>query len=255
MGLKRFFLPPDFIETDKVRFPGDIARQMQRVLRLRKGDQVIALDGRGGEYTVRIDYLSPEKAGGEITAKQQAVGEAVCMVALYVSLSQREKFEWILQKCTEVGVSIFIPVVSERSLVQKLDVPQKKMDRWNSIIREAAEQSGRGRLPVLSPPKKFQEAVESSRSDHDLALMLWEQERTTTIRKTLVSKNHTAGTTPEPLSVAILIGPEGGFSSSEVEASKQAGIKPVTLGRRILRMETAAVVAAALVLHELGDMG
>ena len=88
VGLKRFFLPPDFIETDKVRFPGDIARQMQRVLRLRKGDQVIALDGRGGEYTVRIDYLSPEKAGGEITAKQQAVGEAVCMVALYVSLSQ-----------------------------------------------------------------------------------------------------------------------------------------------------------------------
>ena len=162
---------------------------------------------------------------------------------MLLSLTQREKFEWMLQKCTEIGASAFQPVITSRSLVPNSKEAETKYERWRMIIREAAEQSGRGRLPDLLPAATLTEAAENTARSYGLCLIPWEGEKKTSLKDALV------GNAPD--SVAVLIGPEGGFSEEEVQQAINAGFKPVTLGKRVLRMETAAMVTAALVFHEL----
>ena len=149
----------------------------------------------------------------------------------------------MLQKCTETGAATFIPVISSRSLVQDVAETNKKTTRWEKIIQEAAEQSGRGRIPELKPAASLAQAVLQGQGKK---IMLWEQERSTTLRQALsgVPANHSA-------EIALLVGPEGGFSEEEVQLSRKSGWQPVSLGPRILRMETAAIVATALVIYEL----
>jgi len=252
--MHRFFLPGEYIEEDIVRFPRDAARQMSRVLRLRPGKTVIILDNWGNEYDVRITELDAKSGMGCVDACREAGGEPDTRVVLYVCLTRREKFEWILQKCTEVGAVGFVPLISERSLVRNRGEAMKKAERWKRIIQEAAEQSGRGKLPELSPIMEFNEAVLSASQEGILALMPWEGEETCSLRQALVPLQEKAKAGEEALSVSVLVGPEGGFSEGEVEYARKAGIVTVTLGSRILRMETAAVVVVSLILHEMGDM-
>jgi 16S rRNA (uracil1498-N3)-methyltransferase len=172
-------------------------------------------------------------------------GEPAARITLYLALTQREKFEWMLQKCTEVGAAAFVPVISSRSLVQERGDAAKKLERWGRIVREAAEQSQRGIVPEVRAPVKFEAALQDGSSYH-LRLIPWEGEQATGLRQALAGLQNISSPT-----LAVFIGPEGGFSVEEIEAARGAGFQPVTLGRRILRMETAAVVAAALILHEL----
>jgi 16S rRNA (uracil1498-N3)-methyltransferase len=149
----------------------------------------------------------------------------------------------MLQKCTEIGAAGFLPVISQRSLVQGKTDTLAKYERWQMILKEAAEQSGRGMIPQLLPPANLKEAVMSTRDEYALRLIPWEDEKQTGIKAILGEG--------KPARVAVLIGPEGGFSAEEVQTATQAGFLRVTLGKRILRMETAAVVSAALIFHEL----
>jgi 16S rRNA (uracil1498-N3)-methyltransferase len=244
--MHHFFLSPDHFKTNTIHFPDDIARQMARVLRLQPGQHVLALDGTGNAYEVELLQVGREGVQGRVVAQRPAGGEARARITLYLALTGREKFEWMLQKCTEVGAAEFVPVISSRSLVQDERDAAKKLERWERIVREAAEQSRRGMLPQVHQPLRFDAALSAALTS-SLRLIPWEGEQATTLRAALAPFK-----TAEPVTVAVFIGPEGGFAEAEIEAARQAGVQPVTLGERILRMETAAVVATALILYELG---
>ena len=244
--MNRFFLPPSSIQAGRVHFSESVSRQIMQVLRLKPDARVIVLDGAGKEYLVRLIDLSVHETLGEIESESLSTGEPKTQLTLYLCLTQREKFEWMLQKCTEVGASCFVPVISSRSLVQDAKEVINKYERWQRILQEAAEQSHRGKVPTLEAPLQFEQALKAAARINSCKLIPWEEEKSLSLKEAL--QTHPAG------EVCLLIGPEGGFSKEEVALAQSAGFLSVTLGKRILRMETAAVVASALVLYERGDM-
>lgn len=245
--MHRFFLPPESFSSGEVTFPPEQARQIARVLRLKPGLQVWALDGCGMEARVELTQVEASQVHGQIIAQQPALGEPRVELMMYLCLSQREKFEWMLQKCTEVGAVSFVPVISSRSLVQSAAETEHKRERWERILQEAAEQCGRGKVPQLQAVMNFPKALETARASGARCILPWEEERSCSLQQALSGE--------KPARVALLIGPEGGFSEEEAAEAVRAGFQLATLGRRILRAETAAVVAAALTLYELGEMG
>jgi len=251
--MHRFFISPHQLRGLVVRFDEQQAHQMRRVLRLRPGAGVLALDGQGLQYEVTLEEVTDSRATGLIAARAPATGEPRVRLTLFQSLLQRDKFEWVLQKGTEVGVAAFAPVITRRSLVRDADdVGAAKLERWRRIIKEAAEQSGRGALPSLSGPVPFAAAAPEALS-RQRTLIAWEGETRRTVRDALGELRDVADAAGA--AVGLFIGPEGGYEAAEVEEAVAYGALPVTLGPRILRTETAAVVAAALVLYELGEMG
>jgi len=247
MSVQRFFLPDDCFLAESVNFPPAVQNQLSRVLRLRAGDAVIALDSRGMQYHLRLVMNEQGAFSGEIISKEMNTAEPKVNLTLYVSLTQREKFELILQKGCETGVSAFQPFISLRSLIQCPDSTIKKYGRWEAILREAAEQCGRGRVPALHPPLGLEEALQAARERHALTLSAWEEEGQASLADALEDFNGKG-------SLGLFIGPEGGFDPTEVERMRAAGLRVFSLGKRILRMETAAILTPALVLYQLGDM-
>lgn len=224
------------------------AHQIAQVLRMRPGEHVAVLDNTGWEYVVVLQQVDKQEVRGEVVERQLAVGEPKTHITLYQSVFKWERFEWMLQKCTEVGVSRFVPVISQRSFVQKTaEFSPNRYVRCQRIIQEAAEQCGRGKLPVLETAVSFPHAL-SHLPPFDLCLMPYEQTQNHTICSVLETQNSKLQT------IALFIGPEGGFTEQEVENGRSHGLLPVTLGKRILRAETAALVAATLLLHESGEM-
>ena len=242
--MHRFFVPPESIQGAQVAFPEETARQIHLVLRLQPGQEVQALDNSGAVYTVRLESVAKGAAQGSITARETARGEPGVALRMYLSLTQREKFEWMLQKCTEVGVSTFTPMLTARCLARDAGEVERKRARWESILREAAEQSGRGRIPTLTGALSFDAALAAAARQR-LALLAWEGEQHAGLRAALTGLR--AENAPE---AAVFIGPEGGFTEAEIGLARARGVRLITLGARILRMETAAVVAAALLIYE-----
>jgi 16S rRNA (uracil1498-N3)-methyltransferase len=249
--MQRFFVPSTAVKGEEVHFLPEQARQMSRVLRLRPGAEVLALDGSGQEWRVRLDVVTDGVAWGRALEQHHVEAEPQRVrLTLYLGLTQREKFEWMLQKCTEAGAAGFVPVICERSLVQQVAEVEAKRQRWERIIREAAEQSGRGCVPALHPAQRLAAALPHSQQQQDLTLLAWEEERKQGLGGLLRAQ------TPKhvlPLRLAIWVGPEGGFAADEVQLARQAGALPISLGRRILRMETAALAVTLLALHYLED--
>lgn len=249
MHLHRFFIPPEWLQGEGVEITGPLTHQIKNVLRLKPGDRVILLDNSGWEYQVELGEVRRERIAGQILQKSLASSEPRTKITLYQSLLRGQAFESALQKCTEVGVVAFVPVVAARCIISSLeDIGEKKVERWRRIILEAAEQSRRGRLPILRPALLLRQAWrEASRGG--LTIVPWEEETSISLRSVL------RGTQPAPFSVNLFIGPEGGFTSQEIDQGQRYGAIPVTLGPRILRAKTAGLVAAAAILYELGDMG
>ena len=249
MRLQRFFVSPEQIRGRRVSLAGEQARQISRVLRLREADQIIVLDDRGWQYNVALDKVTADLVTGEISGRRQAAGEPETHLTLYQAFLKKDNFEWILQKGTEIGVTKFVPLITQRCVVRHETLKPAKIQRWQRIIREAAEQSSRGRLPVLSPPHSFPDALADV--EHvDMALIPWENETENDAVRALADR---AAQLPSPR-IALFIGPEGGFDESEIEVAQAAGVQSVTLGPRILRAETAAVVASTIVLSAMGDL-
>jgi len=247
MSTQRFFLPDSSFQADSVIFPDAVRNQISRVLRFREGDEVIALDSGGTQYHLRLELNAEGLFIGKTLSKEKNLAEPRIPLTLYVSLTQREKFELILQKGTEAGVCAFQPFISSRSLIQCGDSFNKKRERWEAILREAAEQCGRGRIPELLPPFKLAEALTAAGGRHALPLAAWEDETQVSLGGALADFDGKG-------SLGLFVGPEGGFDASEVERMRAAGLRVFSLGRRILRMETAAMLAPALVLYQLGEM-
>ena len=238
----RFFIPADRISGDIISFTDEQRSQLRNVLRLRAGDSVTAFDGSGREFITEIEALDEKHAVGKVLEIKTPATEPPVRLTIVQSLPKGEKIDLILQKCTEIGVSEFLITETARS-VPKID-PNKlpgRLDRWHAVIREAAEQSGRTRLPVVDGIIPFQDALARVKGK-DIGLIAWEEETGPTLASMLPRLS-------EAREIAYFVGPEGGFTSDEVAAAKAAGIVPVSLGPRILRTETAAIVGSALIIY------
>ncbi len=259
--MHRFFVPPSAIEGDTVVLSGAVVHQIRNVLRLRRGDVITVLDDSGWEYQVQLTAVEQHEVAGCVERKTLARTEPRAKVTLYQSLLKGDKFEWVLQKGTELGIVEFVPVVANRCVIGSVDdVSEAKLARWKRIILEAAEQSRRGRLPRVHEPVLFAQACERSRNA-ELALMPWEGEKTRSIGAVLTEPSSAQVTVQgktmvmhRPFSISVFVGCEGGFTSHEVDQALRYGILPVTLGPRILRAETAALVAATIILYQLEDL-
>ena len=244
--MNRFFVSESDFQSEHVVLGKRQAHQIRNVLRMNKGDRIIVSDNTGYEYEVVLTEIKKDRVLGQIEQKRPAAGEPQVRLTLYQSLLSRDKFELVLQKCTEVGVTRFVPVITQRSLVRDIDtVTPNKLARWQRIITEAAEQSHRGRIPELNLPIEFEDAV-SSLADHDLRLIASPAEQKISLRAALQRSNRN-----KPQTIALFVGPEGGFTEQEVALAADAGAVAFSLGPRILRTETAALVTAALILYEL----
>jgi 16S rRNA (uracil1498-N3)-methyltransferase len=238
----RFYIPPEYIQTPVVTFPPDRCSQINNVLRLKTGDLVHVFDISGAEYQVRLTVVQRNDVQGEIITVLHPQTEPALALELWVCASRREKIEWIIQKCTEIGVSSFRFLVSERSLVQKVEDIQQKKDRWQQIAMEAAEQSGRIHVPEILPPFHIQQALSLSTRADTLKCIAWELDRQHTIDQLLQQ-------IILPQKVILVIGPEGGLSDAEVQFALDNDFHAITLGNRIFRLETAAMVGCVLILN------
>ena len=240
----RFFLPEILPGQDRSVDLTPLAHQLGNVLRLAPGSLITLLDGSGTAFVTQIEELAADRATGRVLAQEPVRSEPGVALTLYQCALKRDRLEWVLQKGTELGVSRFVPVISSRTVVRPAAKLLPKYDRWRAIIREAAEQSRRGRLPILENPLGWEEALDHGAGQR---LLAWEEaEGTDTGLGTVLAKSDT---------VSLLIGPEGGISGEEAAAAIDRGWQCVSLGPRILRAETAAVAATAVALHLSGSLG
>jgi 16S rRNA (uracil1498-N3)-methyltransferase len=246
--MHRFFVSSSILTHSPVILTGDQAHQIRRVLRLQPGDRVMLLDGEGWAYEAGLIAVSAKDVRLQIMSRAEAAGEPPVHITLCQAMLKGERFSWALQKGTEVGISVFVPLVCERSVIDDLQVVEGKRDRWRRIIQEAAEQCGRGRVPDLLHAQLLRQAVKAPGQQGALRLIPWEGERTTSLREALSGCNLNDG-----MRIELFVGPEGGFTDVEVDWARRHGVQPVTLGPRILRAETAGLVAAAAILYQAGE--
>lgn len=248
--LSRYFIFEEFKPNDIVEIHGGDAHHIINVVRCKKGDELEISNGKDLESTVVIENIDYKNC--IVTSKVTTVEkkrEITPKITLFQGLPKGDKIDFILQKNTEIGVTKFVPVITERTIVKLSDKKAKKrLKRWAKIVKEASKQCMRIDIPKVKQPISFNKAV-SYFKDYDLVLIPWEQEKKVSVRKTIENLDKSI------TNIAVLIGPEGGFSVDEVELAKRFGAVPVTLGPRILRTETAGIVISSLLLYELGDLG
>ncbi len=238
----RFFVPPATIQGDLiVSADAELSRQLATVLRLRPGDQIVLLDGTGQQYTVALAQMDKRGFSGSVLERVQLPPEPAPHITIYAPIIRAERFEWLLQKATELGAAAIVPLVSERTVAGDTDTGQRKHERWLRIVREAAEQSRRAVLPVLAATQPFAIACRAA-EEAELALLLWEWGDAPPMRA--VVRQHT------PARVALLSGPEGGLTDAERATAADRGIHAVSLGPRTLRAETAPLAALAALRYE-----
>jgi len=246
-----FFVPPAQIKEQKVTVTGPDAVHITRVLRLRPGDEFTVSDGRGKGYRVRLSKTGSREIEGIIEAEFSLAAEPPFSLTLVQGVPKGEKMELIIQKSTELGVKEIIPLLAERSIVKLAGekLAQRRL-RWQRVAYEAAKQCRRGAVPAVGTPLSLAEVFRRMPSGA-VGIMPWEEERETSFRQVLLPLKEAL---PEA-GFFLFIGPEGGFTLREAALAKENGVVTVSLGRRILRTETAALTAAAIILYELGDLG
>lgn len=250
----RFFVEPETVQRDPVIVTGQQAHRISRVLRMRPGDHVLLLDNNGWAYETELTNFGAEQVEGHVVRRTLATGEPRAKITLYQALLKGHGFETVLEKCTEAGVVEFVPLLCERCVVGSLmAVEEHRHQRWERILRGAAEQSRRGRVPRLAPVTMWPLACQRARRT-DLSLLPWEEATELSLREVLEGQEAGAGRPARPYSISLFIGPEGGLTEEEVRVAQSCGIQVVTLGPRILRAETAGLVATAAILYALGDL-
>jgi 16S rRNA (uracil1498-N3)-methyltransferase len=239
----RFFVPQRDVVDGKARLQGGEFRHLQRVLRLREGDGVTLFDDAGIEHEGVIVSLSPRVATVRITASAAPARESPIAVTLYQGVPKGRKMDLIVEKATELGAVSIVPFVSAFGTTS-VAAAQSKRERWQRIALAAAKQSGRTTIPEIGATLTFPEVVTAAAGMHR-ALLFFEQAGSAAIP---------VGDAPTGGTAAVIVGPEGGLSSEEASRAQNAGIAVCGLGPRILRTETAAIVALALVQARFGDL-
>lgn len=235
--MNRFFIPSELLATDSIELPAEIGHQITRVLRLRVEDRVVLCPGDGTEWTVEVTEIQGKTVRVAPVERRTPDVDLRCDLHVAVAVLKGEKLDWTLQKLTELGAGRISLLSTERTISSAGEERwSKRMERYRRIVREAAEQCGGTRVPEVVEPRKIAEVLESVGPDPARLILDPYAERPLA--------RHLA---PCPGRVLLLIGPEGGFSSDEVQRAAELGATPVKLGRRVLRAETAALAAAALV--------
>ena len=244
----RFHVRPEQIANGRVDFSAEQAHQIATVLRLRQGSSGRVFDGAlPVDHVVRLERVGGTAAVGVVESQADQAPETRTRLVARPALLRRDAFEQVLDSLTQLGVAAIAPVVSVRCVAR--DQPDdRRMVRWRSILREAAEQSGRGFVPELVAPAPLEQAVEVAVRE-GVALLAYEAERAGPIAGVLSAVGiRGAGT------LSLFVGPEGGFEEAEVVGARRAGVRIVSLGPRILRAETAAPTFLALALQALGEL-
>ena len=244
--MRRFTLPPERLVDGRVTFDAEESRHLSRVLRLRPGDTVVATDGAGRDYTVRLDSVG-ETTSGTVLDAAPGTPPSPLAITLVQGVPKGDKMEAIIRAATELGVARVWPALCERTIV-RLE-PSRWRDRarrWQRVAREAAKQCGRAVLPEVETPRPLAECL-AGRERADLALCFWEGGG--------VALADVLGSAPAPRSALIVVGPEGGLAPAEVEAARARGLTIASLGPRILRTETAGSAIVAILQARFGDLG
>lgn len=246
--MRRFFVRPEDVSNSVLHLRGDEADHFARVLRLAPGAQIVAFDGHGQEYRVLVERLEGDRVVCRILHRTPAQPCHMLSITLGQGLPKADKFEWVIQKTTELGVSEIVPVITDR-VVPHISLRQLsvKAGRWEKLAREACKQSGRATTPHLRPPTPI-DCFFAATQSAELKLMLWEGEDKQLLRTVLTAAKQVA-------SVAVLVGPEGGLTAQEVGRGESYGFRAVGLGKRVLRTETAGIVAVAILQYQFGDLG
>ena len=237
--LRRAFADTPCTPGERLALDPDESRHVARVLRLRAGDELAVFDGSGGEWSAVVQEIERERVTIVIGETRPGSPEPPLEITLFQAIVRPERVEWVLQKGTEIGVHRFVLMETERS---EAPVPSPgRMDRYDRIVIEAAKQSGRRVVPEISLTKSWHERTTGT------ALLLDTSPEAEPLSRALLRD--------APVRTEIAAGPEGGFTPGEVEGAVAHGWRRVSLGPRILRTETAGVIAAAIVLHAWGDLG
>lgn len=256
--MDRFFVEPEHLNLDDrtLYIEGEDVKHISKVLRYGQGDEIEVCDSNGHEYICRIESIDKTRIDLSIVDEVYINRESKIRVSLYQGVPKSTKMEIILQKLTEAGVDEIVLVNTKRSVVNiKGDKADKKFDRWERIIYEAAKQCKRGMIPKLRGILSFKEALEDM-GKNDINICPYEVEKSLGIKEALqTGQVKKILENKDEVRVGIFIGPEGGFAEEENEMVKAAGIASVTMGPRIFRTETASIVATAITLYELGDIG
>lgn len=240
-----FFVQPNQIDGQNVTITGPDVNHIKNVLRMRRGEELLISDGQGTDYYCRISEIEAETVVAEAFSEDREGRELAARLYLFQGLPKQEKMEFIIQKAAELGAYQIIPVAARRSVV-KLDAKKEeaKIKRWNAIAESGAKQSKRSIIPQVTRVMGVEEALAYGK-DFDLKMIPYENARGMAATKELVEQ------VKPGMKVGIFIGPEGGFEEKEVELAAAAGFYPVSLGRRILRTETAGMVMLSILMYQL----
>ena len=240
----RFFVTPEEMQPDFLVLTGENA-QHAKVLRLKQGEEVLVCDGQGTECLCAVSDVSPGQISLVVKSRQESANEAAVKVSVYMAFPKADKLEHVIQKATELGAYEIVAFPSARCISKPDEKSlKKKLERWQKIAASAAEQSGRGRIPEVLTLPSYQAALERA-AKADKALLFYENEQATTLKMALSRSSYTT--------VSLLTGPEGGLEELEVEKAKDAGLQVCTLGKRILRCETAPLCALSAVMYDAGE--
>lgn len=242
--MSKFFIPRENINNQTIIINGEDVNHIIKVLRLGIGDEIICCDGAGNDYTAKIIDFDKKEILCEILEKRKAVTEPELKVILIQGIPKAAKMDYIIQKTTELGISEIYPCEMSRC-VAKIE-GDKKIERWQKISKEAAKQSGRGVVPDVHTPVNISGAIEILKKA-DVAFVPYECEEGKYLRPVLKEAD-------SPKTVAFMIGPEGGFDKAEIDEIIKNEIHTVSLGKRILRTETAGEAVLAMVMYEIGDI-
>ncbi|MDD5723716.1 MAG: 16S rRNA (uracil(1498)-N(3))-methyltransferase [Syntrophales bacterium] len=249
MATPRIYHPQTLSEGTSAKLEEEYCAYLRDVLRLKEGDRLILFDGVGHEYKAVIKDLSSRAVHLDVITKED-IRLPETRITLAQSLPKGSKMEFIIQKATELGVSRIVPFISSRSIPRLTgDRATGKAARWRKVAVEASRQSGRGDVPEVSEIVSFDEMLRSADGDA-LRIILWEAEAQRGIREILTDKRYA-----EVNGFCIAIGPEGGFSWEEIEKARQGGFLSASLGRLILRTETAPLAVLSIIQYEKGLFG
>lgn len=246
--MPKFFTARENISESDIIIDSEDAKHIKKVLRLNVGDVITVCDGRGIDYEAEIAVIEQNRIICKILSSHVCNTEPEVKVTLYQGLPKASKMDYIIQKTTELGITRIVPAKLSRCVVklENAAAESKKTDRWQKIAYEAAKQSGRGVIPEVSLPLTIDQIIEEVK-DSELCFVPYECEQETRLRDII-------STSAGAKSVSFIIGPEGGFDVTEIEKLRAAGIKTITLGRRILRTETAGEAVLAMLMYGLGEV-
>lgn len=248
--MPRFFVEPEQVGGNKIIIEGKDVNHITKVLRMKIGDELTVSDGTGFDYYCAIERIEGDAVFCELRNKWESYSELPVRLTLFQGLPKADKMELIIQKTVELGVYEIVPVAMQRSIA-KLDDKKagRKIERWQSISESAAKQAGRGIIPKVTEPMSFAQALEYAKG-MDGILVPYENAKGISYTKEVIKEAKAALEPNSYPRLAVFIGPEGGFADSEIEKAQEAGAKLVTLGKRILRTETAGMATLAILMYE-----